>query len=405
MGKYYHWDKLQYLTPPEQLTIEELWMSIKLARSQSKRSIHLLDTSKKSFYYTLPDLVLEKLHFIDRNASGAIELPEPITNPETRDRYIQSSLIEEAITSSQLEGAATTREVAKEMIKSGRKPMDTSELMILNNYKTMKFIKSVRNEKLTPALIKRIHFMLIKGVLDEKSDYFRQDDDGVRVYSDKNEVLHNPPHASEIKERLEALCNFANSNNTNAFLHPVIKAIILHFWMAYDHPFIDGNGRTARALFYWCMLQQNFWLFEYISISTILKSAPAKYGMSFLHTETDENDLTYFILHQLEVIVKAIEELREYLQKKMQDYQKTVQLLNPSSGLNHRQIALLGHALKHPWHIYSIESHKKSHGVTYQTARTDLLNLLERKLLEKFQSGKAFQFRVKKDLEQRINSL
>jgi hypothetical protein len=42
------------------------------------------------------------------------------------------------------------------------------------------------------------------------------------------------------------------------FIHPVMRAITLHFWLAYDHPFCDGNGRTARALFYWSMLKQGY---------------------------------------------------------------------------------------------------------------------------------------------------
>ena len=92
-------------------------------------------------------------------------------------------------------------------------------------------------------------------------------------------------------------------------MHPAIRAIILHFWLAYDHPFIDGNGRTARALFYWLMLRHGYWLFEFISISEIILKAPVQYGEAFLYTETDQNDLTYFIIHQTEVIRKSMQSL------------------------------------------------------------------------------------------------
>lgn len=96
-------------------------------------------------------------------------------------------------------------------------------------------------------------------------------------------------------------------------MHPVIIAIVLHSWLAYDHPFVDGNGRTARAPFYWSMLSQGFWLVEFLSISSILRKAPATSSRSFLHAETDENDLTYFILYHLKVIRRAIDELRAYM--------------------------------------------------------------------------------------------
>ena len=174
--------------------------------------------------------------------------------------------------------------------------------------------------------------------------------------------------------------------------------------MAYDHPFKDGNGRTARALFYWYMLSQGYWLFEFVSISTILKKSPTKYARAFLYTETDDNDLTYFIIHQLDIIVKAIDSLHSYIQKKTEELKETEKLLKPSSELNYRQIALLGHALKHPGQDYTIESHRKSHGVTYQTSRTDLLNLYERGLLTKIKLSKAFIFQPSPNLSKKLKS-
>ena len=114
-----------------------------------------------------------------------------------------------------------------------------------------------------------------------------------------DEIFHDPPPAEQLDERMAAMCDFANGKIPNHFIHPVVRAIILHFWLAYDHPFVDGNGRTARALFYWLMLRNNYWLFEFISISQIIRKAPIKYGRAFLYTETDDNDLTYFILYHL----------------------------------------------------------------------------------------------------------
>ena len=185
----------------------------------------------------------------------------------------------------------------------------------------------------------------------------------------------------------------------------MLKAIILHFWLAYDHPFIDGNGRTARALFYWSVLSQGFWLLELVSISRIIHKAPVKYARSFLYTETDENDLTYFILSQLTVIKRGIEELHTYLKRKIEEIQETEELLRSSVALNHRQLALLGHALRHPGMRYSIESHRVSHDVTYQTARTDLLDLAEKQLLSKTKRGKTFLFTAPQDLAERLAKL
>ncbi len=407
-GKYRHWDTLRRVTPPEGLRPEEWWAAIKFARSQGRRRIPLLDKAGRAFSYCTPDPVLELLHEIDRNASGPIAANESITNPQTRDRYVQSSLIEEAITSSQLEGAATTRDVAKEMIRTGRTPVDRSERMILNNYRAIKLVSQFKERSLTPELLYELHEIITDGTLEEDKEqhHLRTPGDGIAVYDDRdNTLLHQPPDASELPGRIQAICDFANQDESDVFLHPVIKAITLHFWLAYDHPFVDGNGRTARALFYWSMLRQGFWLFEFVSISRIIRGAPAKYSRSFLYTETDENDLTYFILNQLGIIKRSIDELHNYLQVKAQEVQQTERLLRSSVTLNHRQLALLGHALRHPGMRYSFESHRMSQGIAYQTARTDLLDLVEKGVLIQAKYGKTFVFRAPDDIDSRLRRL
>ena len=167
-GKYLHWDDLLHRTPPEGLSHEEWWLGIKLARITSQKQVpFLVDKSRGLFTYTLVDPIPEMLHEIDLRVGGRTEMPSQVTNPETRDRYYIESLIEEAISSSQLEGASTTRRVAREMIRSGRNPRGRSETMIINNYYTMKMIADLKTEKMTPDHVLRIHERVTRGTLDD----------------------------------------------------------------------------------------------------------------------------------------------------------------------------------------------------------------------------------------------
>lgn len=409
-GKYRHWDTLRHLAPPEGWTAEDHWYAVKSARHYLYQPLPLHDTKGALFKFALVNPVLELLHQVDRDAGGSIRGDtriEQVTSSDTRDTYLFKSLMEEAITSSQLEGASTTRRVAKAMLQEGREPRDRSERMIFNNYRAMRFVRESLDRPLDPSMVLSLHRILTEGTLDEPdgAGRFRTAAENIVVSDEIGTTLHTPPDAAELPERLKAMCRFANGE-AGEFIPPAIRAIVLHFWLAYDHPFVDGNGRTARALFYWSMARQGYWLCEFVSISRILRKARAQYARAFLYCETDDNDLTYFILYQLRVLTRAIHDLHDYLARKAKELRDAERLLKASTtlqnDLNARQLALVNHTLKHTDTRYTIESHRTSHGSSYETARSDLLALVRRGILEQHKRGRAFYFLVPADLHKRL---
>ena len=243
--------KLRHLPPPVGLSHDEWWYALKMRRMGYARSIPLRDQNGVHFYvFDRPIRFPKACTSSTFPPAGNVQMPEPVTNRDTRDRYIVRSLIEEAITSSQLEGAATTREVAKEMLRQGRPPRDRSEKMILNNYLTMRRITSLQGESLSKDLVFEIHRMVTMGTLDDLSaaGRFRRPDEHVAVLDPTDEVLHEPPTADQLESRMDSMCDFANGDSSHEFIHPVIRAMILHFWLAYDHPFVDGNGEDGQGV-------------------------------------------------------------------------------------------------------------------------------------------------------------
>ncbi len=405
--RYLHWDKLKSMPPPEGLSTEAWWVGLKLNRGYAMKKIPLKDTQGQPFQFMVTDFISEKLHYTDLSAGGRIGIPEPVTNPETKDQYYVSSLIEEAITSSQLEGAATTREVAQEMLRSARPPRDRDERMILNNFQTMKQIGTLKTEAMTEKLLLSLHQSVTKGTLEDPTatGRYRVLEEEIVVADAEGNVLHTPPSAGELPARMQAMCAFANGETPSYFVHPVLRSLILHFWLAYDHPFVDGNGRTARALFYWSMLRHGFWLFEYLSISSILRKAPKQYARAFLYTETDDNNLTYFLHYQIEVIQRALSDLHKYIEIQSERVRQMEQNLRGTVLLNHRQRALIAYLLRHPKHRYSIAGHQTSHAVSYQTARTDLFDLVDRRVMEKRKAGKVWYFTAAPNFEAKLADL
>jgi Fic family protein len=405
---YEHWEKIRFLPAPEPLTPSEMWAVIKFQRQAGKRQLPFTDKIGKLFFFTQIGNSQRALHEIDSNARGLIGMPGAAANSGNRDVYLQRSLIEEPFSSSVLEGAATTREVATKMIEEGRKPKSLGERMVLNNYQAMSFIREHQKEPLTPARILELHRILTMDTLErpEKVGVLRAPEDDVRVMDPvTGETFHIPPAAVELEKRLQMLCDFANepTAGTGIFLHPIIRAIVLHFMLAYDHPFWDGNGRCARALFYWCVLQHDYWLLEYVSISSVIMRAPTQYGRAFLYSETDEGDLTYFIEHQLDVVEQSLTDLQNYLVVKTKELDDLGRAFGALEGrLNRRQLALVQHALKRPAARFTIAQHEKLHSVSYLTARSDLENLVDLKLMEKSKDGVKSIFAVPTNLKERL---
>jgi Fic family protein len=403
--RYLHWDKLRHLEPGYGLSAEEWWWRIKLfERRPNMRSLPLTDREGTPFKYSLPDLLLRSLHQVDQHCAGEVAMDEVVTSDQqARQRFLVNSLMEEAIRSSQLEGATTSRHRAKEMLRTGRDPEDRSERMILNNYRALQFMHEEMGQELTPKSVLELHRIVTDSTLDNPDAAGRMqtsEEIRVAVYDrDGGKRLHDPPPAEQLPERLQRLCDFANEGDDGEiFIHPVVRAVLIHFGLAYDHPFEDGNGRTARILFFWSMRRGGYCLAEYLSISTILREAPSQYGRAFLETETDEGDTTYFLIHQLHVIERAIREMRNYLQRKTREIQEIETLLRGARGFNRRQLELLTNAVRHPDASYSFSGHATAQRVTHETARADLSDLAKRGFLVQRRLGREYLFEPATDL-------
>ena len=388
--RYVPWERFQYWPLPSGLSPEAAWGYLKLGRFANRKHVPITNKNGEQFSYWITDSMLKDLNEIDLWSGGTIMSDRPGELPP-KERYVISSLMEEAIASSQLEGAATTRQVAKEMLRSGRKPVDANEQMILNNWRTMQYIRDNRGMKLTPENLMEIHFLVTDKTIEPKeSGRLRMRDDIIVSYN--NERVHVPPLAETLPQRVETLCHFANTNEDEQWIHPVIKGAIIHFALAYDHPFTDGNGRTARALMYWYLLSKKYLLFEYLAVSRYFLRAPGQYARAYLYTETDDGDLNYFLQYNLKAVRLALMDLRMYLRVKQREISRSNELLRNYRGLNTRQKNLIYHAIRHPDEMYTIEAHKNYHGIVYQTARTDLLQLVTKGFLKKQKQGKEFVF-------------
>lgn len=382
---YLYWDKVKYRAKETDAT--ELWSVVKEYRLIHSRRLYF---GKSQFSYMITDYMERALHGFDMHIGGNLTSNTGIAEAD-RNKFVISSLIEESISSSQMEGANTTRRKAKEMIQQAKKPKNKSEQMILNNYFTMKYISEHKNDDFSVENLLKIHKLMTKDTLEDAADEgrFRTQDDIYVVDHSNSEVVHTPPPASDIALLMQDLELFFNKDSEN-FVHPIIKGCILHFMIGWIHPFCDGNGRTARAVFYWYMLKKGYWLTEYLSISRIIKNTKAQYEKAYLYTETDQNDLSYFITYHIKTMEKAFEELKHYINRKQREVKLAAEFIR-ITGVNERMAQILKLLSDEPDRILNAKEMESRFSVSNYTARTDLKNLTQLGFAEAIQVNKQKQ--------------
>lgn len=403
-GRYLPYDELRHRIGSG-LDHSLVWSLVKTSRHRQKTNIIALGEPSKLCHYHLTPLIQKAISEVDRNTTSAsLEWISNKIGEKFHIGYLLNDLIEdESISSSQLEGAATTTKVAKELLKRNRKPRSEDEKMILGNYKLMLFVWENRDKALSLDLLREMHQIGVEGIDDDSyaPGNFRKTDD-VHVVNSEGEVVHTPPKAETLKARLKEIVAWANEDHDESddlsYIHPLIKAITLHFCIGFEHPFRDGNGRVARALFYWYMFKKDFSSFRYIAISLLLKKSPVKYGKSYLHSELDEMDLTYFIEHQSGVIIRAIKKFKEAYQSAALEIDKFNEWLFKSglyTKLNDKQRTVFQVGKNDSAITFTIRNVEKNLGCSYNTASSVLNGLVEFDLFDKYKEGREWLYKMK----------
>ena len=369
--KYLHWDELKYREFGDSSRME-VWRMMKIMRIVSYHHVRVRDLELS--YCPSDDLIQRTIHDIDsRMLSGSL-ISDGIDDKRKMMLSV-SSMMEESIASSQLEGASTTTELAKKLLRSNLQPRDRSQRMIINNYRAMQLIKDRLNEPLTADLIREIHRTVTDGLMDDPdtSGRFREDDSIAIRDAYEDITYHIPVDHRMIDDMIDSLCEYANDDHE--YVHPMVKGIIIHYILAYIHPFVDGNGRVSRALFYWFCLKNGYPMVEYLSISKVIKNHRQGYDMAYLLSETDDEDITYFIRYNLRMVSESIEVFDKYLRRKMREQEDLLKDLE-ERGLNSRQSQILRDMMRSGEPVSQYELSAK-YQMTVSTVRRDLMKLMD----------------------------
>lgn len=394
--EYLYWDKAKYYFENQILKPSEIWCIVRQIRKISSVETPIKAENKMRFTWYRPLYTDKFLREIDMYTGGAFLTERTAAAQENeRQKYLTRGIVEESIASSQLEGADTASKYAKKMITENIRPRTKGEQMIMNNYRVMKKIEhEYKDRELSLYLLQRLQSELTEGTLDAAfaPGELRKDSDGIVVVYDEK-IAHVPPKAEFVRQELERLIAYANDDTD--FVHPVIKAIQLHFWIGYLHPFPDGNGRMARAVFYWYLFRHNYWAIGYVPISMMLKRSQRSYAFAYIYSEQDDYDFTYFFDYNIRCILKAIDSFNTHVEKKIVENEKLGAVIQQKMpGLNQRQIYALKYLLGGANATSSKNSYSIMHNVTPKTAYRDLKMLRSLGLVDSKAEGRLVVYRA-----------
>jgi len=384
LEEYLYWDKAKYQQVTN-VSPERIWSAAKFRRLSGSKTIEL---GSEAFTFHITESMNMLLHQFDLELGGRLGASSKLMS-EDKNRFLLSSIMEEAIASSMIEGAVTTRKEAKEMLRKKKGPKSISDRMIINNYNTIRFILENKERELSIDLLLEVHRSMCDGTLDDQNDIgkVRTSDDVNVVDTSKGEIVYRPPNQKRLPGLLSDYIDLFNHSPKVGFVHPIVMGSILHFLIGFIHPFVDGNGRTARAIFYWYLLKNGYWLMEYLSISRVIYQSKTQYEKAFLYAEYDGLDIGYFIHYQLRTLHLAKKELHNYLERKM-DEKAELRTFQRIRELNSRQAQVLLWLEQDPDRIMTINEMASRMAVMYQTARRDLLGLIDLGFMEQIDLDK-----------------
>lgn len=391
-GSYLRWSDLPQEAPPQYLAIREWWLALKLQRLLGRQEIGLKDSQGAPFTLGSGEFFAAAIHVIDR-ASQSPSGSGGTTAKGVVDQVSVWAIREEAIASAQLDGLVVDPVIARELLSTGRKPANTSEQAVQNTFRVLGRIQNIRTRPLTLALLAEIHQQLCLGTVAKAGIMGRL----------RQTTSEKQPPAEELPVRLKAMLSFANGHTPEHFVHPLLRAAALHFWVLHDQPFAEGNGRLARALFYWSVLHAGYPLFENLSVSASYRDAPTAYRAAYDEVARDENDLLHFVAHVFYALAKAQRRSADELKRIEEELQHTAELPDTVKALNPRQRLLVTQALREPGFRRTLQEHARNHNLVRQTARHDFAPLLKLGWFEETKVGRALAFFPAPDLAERLH--
>ena len=391
-NNYVHWDKFKDMQLPADTNREQLWQLTQTEREQGFfRRITMGGLITK---WWLSNSIEQQLHQLDIGLAGGRGLEALLENKQIH-RHKTNALLDESISSAQLAGAVVSKKAAREMLLKKRLPQNNDEQICINIFRALQLAFSKAGAPLSNEFFLQLHQTLTKDTIKLK---------GIGQYRTNNKAdvsnvdfggNYKIPDAKLLPQAMEMLIAFYNDDMLPFFIHPLLKACLLHYLLTSLRPFKDANGRMARLMVQLYLLKKGYWVAEFISVSNVIAKFKPQYHKSFAQSQTDGNNMGYFLQFYLQSVQMAYKSLNSFISRTTRE--KTERSQTKLPGYNERQTAVLQWIKEDAEKIATIRELRSVYGVSKETARTDLSALVEKGWLKYYHINKKTYAFIKGD--------
>jgi Fic family protein len=241
-----------------------------------------------------------------------------------------------------------------------------------------------------PETLKTLHALTMKGLLEpEQIGEYRQKQVIVRGAQDGG-VVFRPPVSMEVPFLVEEFFSWLTSEGAQA-IHSIFRAAITHYHLVYIHPFIEGNGRSARAMASLVLYQSGYDFKKFFSLEQYFDSDVEKYYQALLSVQQSEGaDLTFWLEYFCYGVAVEIDKIKSQVMKLSKDL-KLQRELGAQVALSERQILLL-EALQNQGELTSELAQQLLPNVSTDTILRDLKDLIQKGVVKKFGVTKGVRY-------------
>ncbi|WP_346237392.1 Fic family protein [Niabella insulamsoli] len=391
-NNYVHWDKFKDMhldVGGDRLAIWQRAVSERAQVSGRSLSFPGLEMS-----WWLSNSVESQLHKLDIALAGGRGM-EAWLEGKYAHRHKTAALLDETIASAQLAGAAVSKKAAKEMLLKKRIPQNTNEQLCINIFKTLQAGSAEAGAPLTESSLLQLHQSLTKDTIRLKAIGSYRTNQKIDNSALDLSYGYKPKAPREIPHLMSLVFELYNNDAEPFFIHPIVKAALIHYLVVTIRPFKDGNGRMARLLAQLYLLKKDYWLMSYLSVSNVIAKFKPQYHKVLAQSQSDANNPGYFIHFYIQSLQMAYQSLKSLVARLSKE--RVEKNENRLPGFNERQTAVLQWVKEDASKMVTIRELRSVYGVSKETARTDLAALVEKGALQFYHINKKTYAFVKGD--------